>query len=132
MRRVIMPMRLRITTLATLGVALAALAPGCGPMIPIEPVGPQECPAALLEGTLVRIEDSGIGVRQADVDVTYPVEWPDGWSVEEVDGVRHLLGGGGRVVGSEGDQFSAGGSFTPGPVEVFRPCGGIDITPASE
>jgi hypothetical protein len=106
--------------------ALAVIASGCDTVLPIPPAG---CPAALLEGTLVRHHDVGLAVHNAEVDVAYPVEWPDGWSIVEADGARHLVDAEGRRVGSEGDRFSAGGGFTPGPDEVFQPCGGIDITP---
>jgi hypothetical protein len=131
MRRVMGPMRMRLTV-ATVAVGLAVIGAGCGSVIPIEQVAPQGCPAALLEGTLARNERSGLGVHQADVDVTSPVEWPAGWSIVEGDGVRGLADGGGRVIGREGDWFSAGGGFTSGPVEVFQPCGGIEITPAGD
>jgi hypothetical protein len=87
------------------------------------------CPGALLEGTMVR-DGTEMAVHQPEVDVTYPVAWPTGWTTRDVDGVLHLVRGAGQVVGAEGDQFSAGGGFSPGPEEVFTPCGGIDITAA--
>jgi len=122
-----MPMALRIrgsTARRTAAVAAIWLVvAGCS-LLP-QPMG---CPAALLEGTLVRDADGGIGVLQPEVDVVYPVEWPNGWSVRDEAGVRQLVDGSGRVVGGEGDHFSAGGGFTPGPNEVFEPCGGIEIT----
>ena len=89
------------------------------------------CPTALLEGTLVRGDAADMAVHNAEVDVTYPVAWPAAWSARDVDGVMHLFDGGGRAVGAEGDRFSAGGGFSPGPDEVFTPCGGITITPPS-
>jgi hypothetical protein len=90
--------------------------------------GCADCPAALLEGTLAPDERGGLGVHQAEVDVIYPVEWPSGTSVREVDGELQLLDGFGQLIAVEGDRFSAGGGFTPGPNEVFQPCGGIEIT----
>jgi len=89
------------------------------------------CPMALLEGTLVR-DGHDMAVHQPEVDVTYPVAWPAGWTTRDVDGVLHLARGAGQVVGAEGDRFSAGGGFSPGPDEVFTPCGGIEVTPARE
>ena len=99
-------------------VLVVATASGCG-----------GCPTALLEGTLVR-DGAEMAVRQAEVDVTSPVAWPAGWTTREVDGVMYLVRGAGQVIGAEGDRFSAGGGFSPGPDEVFEPCGGIDITAA--
>lgn len=114
---------------ALLALAGTLVTSGCEGVLQIPPAG---CPAALLEGTLVRDGDEGLAVHQAEVDVTYPVVWPDGWSIWETDGVRHLVDGAGRQVGREGDGFSAGGGFSPGPDEVFEPCGGIEITPAAD
>jgi hypothetical protein len=97
---------------------------GCTELIPLTP---EACPAALLEGTLVGDQNAGIAVHNAEVNATYPVAWPDGWSVRDMDGVRQLMDGS-RVVGEEGDRFSAGGGFTQGPDEIFQPCGAIQIT----
>jgi hypothetical protein len=108
-------------------VAAGVLATGCGSVLPPE-VFTRTCPTALLEGTLVRNEEFGIGVHQADVDVTYPVDWPDGWAMGQVDGMWVVFDADGSAVGREGDRFSAGGGFTSGPNEVFQPCGGIRIT----
>jgi hypothetical protein len=104
---------------ATALVVVLATLSGCG-----------GCPAALLEGTLVR-DGTEMAVHQPEVDVTSPVAWPAGWTTRDVDGVLYLVRGAGQVVGAEGDQFSAGGGFSPGPDEVFSPCGGIDITSAN-
>jgi hypothetical protein len=90
----------------------------------------QACPSALLEGTLVRGGGGELLVLQPEVNVAYPVEWPGGWSVREEGGILHLVDGAGRVVGTEGDGFWAGGGFTSGPDEIFQPCGRIEIAPA--
>ena len=107
-----------------IGVALllvVANAPGCS----------SGCPGALLEGALVRHDGAEMAVHNPEVQVTYPVAWPAGWSARDVDGVLHLFDDAGHAVGAEGDRFWAGGGFTPGPEEVFTPCGGIDITRAA-
>lgn len=101
---------------------------GCGVIEDL--ATPQACPAALLEGTLERDDTAGLVVRQLEVDVAYPVVWPDGWSTSDTGGMLLLIDDSGLVVGREGDHFSAGGGFSPGPDEVFQPCGGIEITPA--
>ena len=90
---------------------------------------PQACPAALLEGTLVRDDDAGLTVLVEEVGVAFQVEWPAGWTIRDVDGEWQLVNGAGQVVGSEGDELSAGGGYTSGPVEVFQPCGEITVTP---
>jgi hypothetical protein len=69
-----------------------------------------------------------MAVHQPEVDVISPVAWPAGWTTRDVDGVLHLVRGAGQVVGAEGDRFWAGGGFSPGPDEVFMPCGRIVIT----
>jgi hypothetical protein len=116
---------------ALVALACALVASGCDAVqvLPIEPAG---CPAALLEGTLVRDANEGLAVHVPDIDVAYPVVWPGGWSIQETDGLRQLVDATGRETGTEGDHFSAGGGFTPGPDEVFEPCGGIEITPVTE
>ena len=91
------------------------------------PSGPEACPDALLEGTLVRGDDGEMDVHNPEVDVDFPVSWPDGWTSREVGGVLQLFDGE-RAVGAEGDRFSAGGGFSPGPVEVFDPCGPIALS----
>lgn len=101
---------------ATALVVILATLSGCG-----------SCPGALLEGTLVR-DGTEMAVHQPEVDVTYPVDWPTGWTTRDVDGVLHLVRAAGQVVAAEGDGFSAGGGFSPGPDEVFQPCGRITIT----
>ena len=108
--------RMAVAIALVLGVATLS---GCG-----------GCRTALLEGTLVR-NGTGMAVHQSEVDVASPVAWPAGWTTRDVDGVLHLVGGAGQVIGAEGDRFSAGGGFSPGPNEVFEPCGGIDITPGN-
>jgi hypothetical protein len=109
--------RLALAVALLLGVATAS---ACG-----------GCPTALLEGTLVRDDGAEMAVHNAEVNVTYPIAWPAGWSARDVDGVLHVYHGAGRAVGAEGDRFSAGGGFSPGPDEVFMPCGAIRIRPAS-
>jgi hypothetical protein len=108
--------------------ALTVGATGCG-LLPLEPQG---CPGALLEGALARDDGGGMGVHQPEVAITYPVVWPDGHQVQVLDGVPELVDSSGRVVGREGDHFSAAGGFSSGPNEVFRPCGAIEISRADE
>ena len=107
------------TAVAVALLLAAATSSGCG------------CSDALLEGTLVR-DGVEMAVHNEEVDVTYPVAWPAAWSARDVDGMLHLVGGAGQDLGAEGDRFSAGGGFSPGPNEVFEPCGEIEITPARD
>jgi len=89
-------------------------------------LGPQACPAALLEGTLVRHEEAGLAVRADRNLPPTPVVWPHGWAARDVGGVRELLDADGRVVGREGDVVSAGGGAYA-PRDWFHPCGPIDF-----
>ena len=92
-------------------------------------LGPQACPAALLEGMLVRHDEAGLAVQG---DPNFPatvVVWPHGWAARDVDGVRELLDADGRVVAREGDFVSAGGGSLP-PRDWFHPCGPPDFAPA--
>jgi hypothetical protein len=107
-------------TVAVAVLLAVATSSGCG-----------ACRDALLEGTLVR-DGVEMAVLNAEVDVTYPVAWPAGWSARDVDGVLHLFGGAGQDIGAEGDRFTAGGGFSAGPNETFEPCGDIQVTPASD
>ena len=90
---------------------------------------PQACPAALLEGMLVRHDEAGLAVQGDPNFPATPVVWPHGWAARDVDGVRKLLDADGRVVGREGDFVSAGGGMNA-PDTAFVPCGSLEITPA--
>lgn len=136
-------MRLR-ASLASVGVAATVLVacstepqpsfdlvavPTQSPGSLFEAFGPAGCPAALLEGTIVRHEEAGLAV---DNDPNFPpavVAWPHGWVARDLDGVRELLDGGGNVVAREGDHISAGGGFYP-PNDRFHPCGEITFIAA--
>jgi hypothetical protein len=96
---------------------------------PALPLGPAGCPAALLEGTLVRHVEVGMAVQGDPLLPPSIVVWPHGYVARNVGGVRQLLDGNGAVVAREGDFFSAGGGFYP-PDDRFIPCGGIELRPA--
>ena len=92
-------------------------------------LGPQACPTALLEGTLVRHDEAGVAV-QGDPNVpATPVVWPHGWAARDVEGVRELLDADGSVVAREGDFVSAGGGMDAADT-AFLPCGDLEFTPA--
>ncbi len=88
---------------------------------------PVECPAASLEGELLRDDASGFLVRHAEGFVT-PIVWPDGYSVRNGE-VRELLDPTGAVVAREGDSVSLGGGMI-GNDEAFGVCGPFTVTPA--
>jgi len=93
-------------------------------------LGPQACPLALLEGTLVRHDEAGMAVQG---DPAFPptiVVWPHGWAARDAGDVRELLDEHGQVVGREGDRFSAGGGSFP-PNDWFHPCGPIELLPGT-
>jgi hypothetical protein len=126
-------------------VAVAALLAGCAagelpgsvvavptqtPGPPLD-FGPQGCPAALLEGTLIPDDDFGFVVLHDDEGLPpNVVVWPNGWAALDVDGVRQLLDDGGNVVAREGDRVHAGGGWYP-PNEWFYPCGEITFNAES-
>lgn len=105
-------------------VAIPTQSPG-----PFLDIGPQACPAALLEGTLVRHDAFGLAVQGNPLFPPSVVVWPHGWVARDVAEVRELLDADGRVRAREGDGFWAGGGFYP-PDDWFYPCGAVTFTPA--
>jgi hypothetical protein len=95
---------------------------------PLFEFGPQACPAALLEGTIVRHDEGGMAVQGDPLFPPSIVVWPHGYVARDVDGIRQLLDGSGAIVAREGDAFSAGGGFYP-PDDRFIPCGPIELAP---
>ena len=91
-------------------------------------IGPQSCPAALLEGELVANDEFGFAVTHADGFAT-PVTWPDGYVARDA-ARRELLDGSGRVVAREGDQVALGGGET-GIGPGFVVCGDFEVTPTN-
>jgi hypothetical protein len=85
------------------------------------------CPAALLEGELIRDDGTGFLVRYDD-GLVVAVLWPDGYTVRDGE-VRELLDPQGQVVAREGDFISAGGGMAAGD-EAFLVCGRFTVTPA--
>jgi len=92
--------------------------------------GPQECPAALLEGTLITHDQAGLAVQNDDPLIPpSAVIWPNGWAARDIGSTRELLDGNGTVVAREGDRVRAGGGYGP-PDDSFTPCGDITFTHA--
>jgi hypothetical protein len=116
-------------------VVLALLLGACagGPFadatpLPPDPSGTAEgCPAAQLEGELLRDDGDGFLVRHAEGFVT-PIVWPEGYSVRDGE-TRELIDPTGAVVAREGDSVSLGGGFTPNDT-AFLVCGPFTVTPA--
>jgi hypothetical protein len=94
--------------------------------VPDFPFGPEACPAALLEGTLVRHVEAGVAVQGDPLFSPSIVVWPHGYIARDAGATRELLNGSGAVVAREGDFFSAGGGFYP-PDDRFVPCGSIEF-----
>jgi len=93
---------------------------------PLVQVGPQACPAALLEGELVPDEEFGFVVAHPD-GLSSPVTWPYGYVARDAER-RELLDETGRVVAREGDQVAlGGGEGQQGP--GFVVCGQLDVFP---
>jgi len=88
-------------------------------------IGPQACPAALLEGELVADDEFGFAVTHAD-GFTSSVTWPHGYVARDADR-RELLDGSGRVIAREGDHIAlGGGEGAAGP--GFVVCGDFEVT----
>lgn len=85
----------------------------------------QDCPAALLEGTLAQ-GANGTALVVSEFG-EQPVKWPDGFVVER-EPVLRLLDDRGNVVASEGGPIFVGGGFTTGD-ELFIACGYVSSDP---
>ncbi len=66
------------------------------------------CPAALIEGMLVRDEESGLALQDAQ-GLVRQVIWPNGYSARDESARILLLDASGIVVAHEGDRVSIGG-----------------------
>lgn len=106
---------------------LATAVTGCSLPPVFAPTTPtaQECPAALLEGTLTRGPD-GMAVVAGEFG-EQAVRWPDGYRVEMGPSLR-LLDDHGNLVASEGEPIYVGGGFTAGD-ELFIACGYVSSEP---
>jgi hypothetical protein len=98
-------------------------------VIPIATQGPPPdgliaCRAALLSGTLVRDDRTGLAVAGVDVtgsgDDVVPVRWPSGWMALETVPVA-LVDADGRVVAHVGDHIAMGGGID-GPGDTWIAC----------
>lgn len=107
-------MALGVLGVAAVGCAVPAIVPSATPSI-------EECPGALLEGTLVRGPEGTAAVSWEFGE--QPVQWPDGFRVEHAPELR-LLDAEGEPVASEGDPIYVGGGFTVGD-KLFIACGQV-------
>jgi len=83
--------------------------------------------AARIEGTLVRTEDTGVGIRD-QLGVLVQVLWPNGYFARD-DGERlAVLDGAGNTVAHEGDHVvMAGGFVDAGQPATWLACRGTTI-----
>jgi hypothetical protein len=88
--------------------------------VTVDGVVTEVCMAALLEGTLVRDERTGLGVAVAGSGVV-PVRWPKGWTAVGTTPVM-LVDADGGVVARVGDRVAMGGGMGPDPVETWVAC----------
>lgn len=114
------------TLVTTLIVACAALSPTGAPPSRIalrtQPSLAVACPAARIEGTLVRQSRSILGLRN-DQDLVLQVIWPYGYSARDDGGRLAVLDATGTVVAREGDRVAIGG----GEIQAgtWLGCGGM-------
>jgi hypothetical protein len=90
-----------------------------GPLL-VDGVQTEACMAALLQGTLVRDERTGLAIAVPDVGVV-PVRWPKGWTALDAAPVT-LVDAQGGVVARVGDRVAIGGGMGPDPVETWVAC----------
>ena len=86
------------------------------------------CPAALLEGVLVRDGDT-LAVDMGDAPDMH-VRWPFGYSVSTDSDrlvVKDLFG---SVKAREGDMVHLGGGMVPPDEQAFGVCGSFTVDPA--
>lgn len=110
-------MRLRAVALAVAILALPGSLAGC--------VG---CPAALLEGDLVR-EGSTL-VVQAENGATTAVQWPFGYSITSKGDLLVVTDLFGAVKAREGDHVRLGGGMVGENEEAFGVCGDYEVEPS--
>ena len=81
---------------------------------------PTPCALAVIKGTLVRDDQSGLGLASLVGDhEVFVVAWPPGYTTGDDDGRLALLDAAGRVIAHEGDTIAAsGGSEGDGAVSV--------------
>jgi len=86
---------------------------------------PAACPAALIEGVLVRDAQSSVGLRDAQ-GLIRQVIWPNGYFARDDGGRLSVRDGSGNVVAHEGDRVSIGG----GEIDAngtWLGCGGTTV-----
>jgi hypothetical protein len=100
---------------------------GTFPVATLEPEGsetPAGCPAAVIEGTLVANEATGLGLQGPDVGAVQ-VLWPFGYRGQTGPPVA-LIDDQGQVVAVVGQRISIGGGAV-GPHGEWLACGGIAV-----
>jgi hypothetical protein len=94
---------------------------------------PQACMDALMQGTLAKHAQTGLGIAEQD-GVVLPVEWPFGYTARIEVSKIVLVDEKGFVVAREGDLMQVGGGMGAGPAPnaVWFACGPVTVTrPAS-
>ena len=105
---------------------MGAVAAGCSlDELLAPPLTPEECPGALLTGTLAPDGEGG------ELVVTefgeQPVRWPDGFAVQQAPELR-LIDDAGNLVAVEGETVYVGGGMDAAD-EVFIACGYVSTEP---
>lgn len=90
-------------------------------------LGPQACPLALLEGTLV-VDAGDLLVDPSSGGPPMVVQWPDGVHVTQTDTGPVLVGFFGQTIARAGEFVSMGGGYSAGDA-FFQACGEIRFVP---
>jgi hypothetical protein len=117
------------TRLGRGGLVLASIIlAGCSSMqLRTAPVPAQACMDALLGGTLMTNDRSGLGVTSTDGTST-AVEWPFGYAARTELGGTVLVDETGKVVAKVGDEISVGGGFGN---QFWHACAPVTVTKAA-
>lgn len=86
---------------------------------------PEACMAALIEGTLARQAQSGVGLRDPR-GFLIQVIWPNGYAARDDAGRLVVLDASGSVVAREGDRVSIGGGYVESEA-TWLACGGTKV-----
>jgi hypothetical protein len=92
---------------------------------PFPTPGGDACPTALLTGTLVHSELSGVAV-ETDASVVR-VLWPAGYGVRQEGPEWVLLDERARPLARTGDRVEVGGGFVGSGDDVWLGCGGVTV-----
>lgn len=98
----------------TVGITTPGTSPVAAvPLRTMAPSSPEACPMARTEGTLVRHQQSGAGLRDP-AGAVWQVIWPTDYTARDEVGRITVYDGGGNLIAHEGDRVEIGGQDVGG------------------